>query len=1107
MFRLNRARVTQIGLLAIFIFGALLSSFVEAATINVTTAGEDGVIVETPGVSISMDLGPEIQCDDTLNLSEPGQPQIPWKVITLLLPPDTNLATVSCTVNDRVLSPLAGTFQLEPTSLVMTWDEDGDPVTVIPEGRSIQNGYDMDVYGVDESWPQEDATIVQTGELRQWKLAEVAVPLVRYNPVAGSLQELISVDIDVTFELNPTSTNVTTKRVTSLTTTDDLSSQSHRVQQLAANFDQASATYDTALRSTKSTRDSSAMVAASETSSVGYVIITTDEIATNSTQLDAFVAHKQRLGYDAWIATESVWGGGTGSTAYNNLHSWLRSNYQTYNLTYVLLIGTPDPDSGTVPMLMYDDGRGTAPTDYFYSSFTGDAYWELAVGRIPYYDDITSLDTLLTKAMDYENSTDLLWRNNAMLAMARLDANTPMYQCGEQMKSNILAPLEIESDRIYEEDFGADPEYTYQASPTTAMDDQWAEEPYGMVFWCTHGSQTSAQYFIDTSGARQLDDDYPSIVYQGSCQNGWPENSDNLANALLENGAITTVASTRNSFYSAWQTSFPGDGCIGGLAYRYLAQICTEKQSVGVAWSNARQNSNTYEPCRMRMTLYGDPSISLTFSQKQVVRYTFDGNLNDSSGNQYHGLASGSPTYVTGVIDQAIDLDGQDDFITLPAEIDSEDITIATWVYWEGGDEQQAIFDFSSDASNFLSLTPCSTRDTLQLLLKKSTNRGEKVEADPLTAGEWTHVGVTLEGDTACLYVNGVMADSDDRTNTNPSDIKPNMNYIGISHLSSDPLFNGRLDDFRIYNHALSEVDFADKLAAPSAPTGLTVTTPGQVRLDWVDNPEPDVAGYLVYRKTSSDSDYSLLAQGLTESVYTDTDVTLNATYDYVITAEDYACNESDCSDPVSATVLPALMAHYSMDNHLNDDSGNDYHATAIGSPSYTTGKIEKAIDLDGSNDYLILPAGAADTQDITVALWVYWDGGSAWQRCFDFGNNTAEYLFLTPRSSSNTLRFAIKDGSSEQIVETSQLASRQWTHVAVTLSEDTAKLYVNGSLKDTNNATTINPSDFSPSINYLGNSQWDDPLLNGRIDDLRIYNYALSSDEVEDLGKTAGRD
>jgi len=46
--------------------------------------------------------------------------------------------------------------------------------------------------------------------------------------------------------------------------------------------------------------------------------------------------------------------------------------------------------------------------------------------------------------------------------------------------------------------------------------------------------------------------------------------------------------------------------------------------------------------------------------------------------------------------------------------------------------------------------------------------------------------------------------------------------------------------------------------------------------------------------------------------------------------------------------------------------------------------------------------------RDFSFAAWVYWRGGSAWQRIFDFGQDASHNMFLTPMSGSNTLRFAI---------------------------------------------------------------------------------------------------
>ena len=76
-------------------------------------------------------------------------------------------------------------------------------------------------------------------------------------------------------------------------------------------------------------------------------------------------------------------------------------------------------------------------------------------------------------------------------------------------------------------------------------------------------------------------------------------------------------------------------------------------------------------------------------------------------------------------------------------------------------------------------------------------------------------------------------------------------------------------------------------------------------------------------------------------------------------------------------------------------------------------------------------------------------------------------------------------------------MPANQWVHVAVTLGNGTAKLYVNGALKATMSGVTIKPSDFQPSANYIGKSQFPDPLFNGMVDEFRIYNRVLSDAEI----------
>lgn len=199
--------------------------------------------------------------------------------------------------------------------------------------------------------------------------------------------------------------------------------------------------------------------------------------------------------------------------------------------------------------------------------------------------------------------------------------------------------------------------------------------------------------------------------------------------------------------------------------------------------------------------------------------------------------------------------------------------------------------------------------------------------------------------------------------------------------------------------------------------------------------------------------------------------------------------------------LVPYTTSLYSFEGNAKNTFGfsESTDGTVIGAAAFAAGKVGQAISLNGTDSYVMLPATQPTSayNEITLATWVYWNGSSQWQRIFDFGNNTNQYMFLTPRSGNNKLLFTIKNGASEQSVETAQLPANQWVHVAVTLGNGTAKLYVDGALKATKSDFTMKPSDIQPGVNYIGKSQWPDPLFNGRIDEFRVYDHVLSDTEI----------
>lgn len=1150
-----------------------LNGFSFAATITVHTDSKDEVVVE-PDVEVTAnDAGQAVftfaSDDDVKYLNKPGQPQIPWTIVTILLQPGTDISSVSYSVNDITLARVDGEFEIVPAPLIKTWDDSGNSYVITPEEGTIMDGRDVEIYEVDDFWPTQDAQIFQKGKMRQWKLVEIAVPLVKYNPVTGKLQEVVSADIDITYEkkLAAGKTNQVPHK--------HWKKQADRVKSIAKNFDEVVAAYESlatddsdseVLLTGVSEADSDDYAAAS-TESNGYAIITTDAIVSNSTKLSAFVTHKERLGWDVMVLTESDWGGGTGTTAYNNLHTWLQNNYLTEDLLYVLLVGTPYTDTGTVPMLMYTDAKGDAPTDFFYSSFTGDAYWEVAVGRIPYYDDITNLDSILQKFINYENSTDTLWRNNAIIGMARLDKDTPLYECGEQMKERILDPLSIDSDRIYESDFDVSPEYKYSSR---YLGNLWEDDTYGLVFWGTHGSQVHAEYFIGTWDVADLNDDYPSIVYQGSCLNGYPENSGNLGYTILKNGAVATVASTRNTYYSVAQTWYPSDWCMGGLGYRYLDEICTEEESVGVAWSNARQ-SNTYGPCRYRQTLYGDPSISLTFSPMLAAHYKFDGDAEDSSGNNYDGTIGGAPTYTDGHVGQAMSFDGVNDHVTLPEGIDSRDITVAAWVYWNGGSSNQQIFDFGNDTSEYMFLTPENSGGSLRFAISDD-GVTQEVTASELVSNQWVHVTVTLNGDTATLYVDGAAVASNTSVTINPSDFNPTNNYIGTSQFTGHPNFSGLIDDFRIYNYALT----ADEVAALT----LSFTSNSFANNDGVElksysgqsltNFTNSSSDTLVYSKVSGpdwlkiDSDGTLSgmpkAADVDENVFTvkvrDTDCGQYHTAEMTIEVENVfngtqgledllgiasewltlGCSDCDNVDLDGDSNVGggdfAILAHnwlISEDLQLNlqfdeteGDVANDNsmffrNGTLYNDPTWETGYSGSALSFDGSNYVQVanddgLEPGASS---FSIAFWMKSDTPS--QGALIISKRYASspyqgYLIGLSSGSPTTfpagskLTYLIGSGTGQRKggYTADNIEFSDWTHVCVVMDQDTdsVQIYINGVAADTavpldNTIANITTSTPVYIGKYPGVSS---KPFNGSIDDVRIYNMALTQEQVESL-------
>ncbi len=199
-----------------------------------------------------------------------------------------------------------------------------------------------------------------------------------------------------------------------------------------------------------------------------------------------------------------------------------------------------------------------------------------------------------------------------------------------------------------------------------------------------------------------------------------------------------------------------------------------------------------------------------------------------------------------------------------------------------------------------------------------------------------------------------------------------------------------------------------------------------------------------------------------------------------------------------------SLIGHWKFDGDTLDSSGLGNDGTANGEPTFVAGKVgSNALELDGL-DYVAIDGVADDitndNNDITLAGWVKTaDTGSVyWFSCnTGTGGNVALFGIVGGQVAMYDGIDARAEGHSNTLVN-----DLDWHHLAYSRSGSTGSIYVDGNLENTHTADFT----FTDPLNLWSIGQeWDTAtpsnFLTGMVDDARIYDYALSLEEVAWLG------
>ena len=201
---------------------------------------------------------------------------------------------------------------------------------------------------------------------------------------------------------------------------------------------------------------------------------------------------------------------------------------------------------------------------------------------------------------------------------------------------------------------------------------------------------------------------------------------------------------------------------------------------------------------------------------------------------------------------------------------------------------------------------------------------------------------------------------------------------------------------------------------------------------------------------------------------------------------------------------LPGLAGYWSFEEGSGtttvDASGNNNTGTLTNGPAWTSGKIGHALSFDGVNDYVdvsgkTLPGSYGGANSHTYMAWVFLKSYANYRTVVRNDPTTGDAMVI---SSTGLLVHLFSGGG---VIKTSvgKIPLNTWTHVAISQNGDTTKpsFYINGAFDST---AAVEGSWTGNNAFLIGARTSNNSPFMGSIDEVRIYNRALSAAEISNL-------
>jgi hypothetical protein len=181
---------------------------------------------------------------------------------------------------------------------------------------------------------------------------------------------------------------------------------------------------------------------------------------------------------------------------------------------------------------------------------------------------------------------------------------------------------------------------------------------------------------------------------------------------------------------------------------------------------------------------------------------------------------------------------------------------------------------------------------------------------------------------------------------------------------------------------------------------------------------------------------------------------------------------------------------------HNSGSGGSNYNAVLAAStatPTWTQdGKFGKALTFDGINDYASAPMGSGTiTNQVSISMWIKFNNLSSQQNFFSLYDSSVN-RYVPYKSPGNQL---LCWDNNETLNSNVTVVVGRWYHYVCTSDGSKLSIYVDGQLK--NSTSTSFALANNAQTTYFG-SDAGGVNLNGSLDEVKIYNYALTADEIK---------